>query len=73
MWGKKDTIPNATSSPPEVLAGTEIPGGEGRGRLYLTLHCHHLNDSVLVRWTGSDVSLFNVALIVRGKITRQCP
>ena len=32
---------------PEVLAGTEIPGGWGRGRLYLTLHCHHQNDFVL--------------------------
>ena len=27
----------------EVLAGTEIPGGGGRERLYLTLHCHHQN------------------------------
>ena len=26
------------------MAGTEIPGG-GRGRLYLTLHCHHQIDS----------------------------
>ena len=25
----------------EVLAGTEIPGGGGRGRLCLTLHCPH--------------------------------
>ena len=24
------------------MAGTEIPGGWGRGRLYLTLHCHHV-------------------------------
>ena len=35
----------------ELLVGTEIPGGLGggvegeRGRLYLTLHCHHQNDS----------------------------
>ena len=28
----------------EVLAGTEVPGGGGRGRLYPTLHCHHQND-----------------------------
>ena len=27
----------------EVLAEAEIPGGEGRGRPYLTLHCHHQN------------------------------
>ena len=25
----------------EVLAGTEIPGGGGKGKLYLTLHCSH--------------------------------
>ena len=28
-----------------VLARTQIPGGAGRGRLYLSLHCHHQNDS----------------------------
>ena len=28
----------------EVLAGTEVPGGKKRVRLYLTLHCHHQND-----------------------------
>ena len=27
--------------------GTEIPGGEGRGRLYLALHCVHQNDNLL--------------------------
>ena len=31
-WGKRETLPNATLSP---------PGGGERGRLYLTLHCHH--------------------------------
>ena len=37
----------------EVLAGTEIPGGGGgRGRLYLSLHCHHQNDSCIKM--GSD-------------------
>ena len=29
------------------MAGTEIPGGGGRGRLYPTLHCHHQNDSCI--------------------------
>ena len=33
----------------EVVAGTEIPGGGGRGRLYLMLHCHHHNDPAF-RW-----------------------
>ena len=29
----------------EVLVGTEMPGADGgRGRLYLTVHCHHQND-----------------------------
>ena len=29
------------------MAGSEIPGGGGRGRLYPTLHCHHHNDSCI--------------------------
>ena len=33
---------------------------------YLSLHCHHQNDSCIK--TGS-----NVLLIVRDKVTRQCP
>ena len=27
--------------------GTEIPAGGGRGRLYLTLHCHRQNDACI--------------------------
>ena len=47
-------------------------GGRGRGRLlYLSLHCHHQNDSCIKM--GSDESHFNVSLIVRDKVTRQCP
>ena len=38
----------------EVLAGTEISGGGGRGRLYLTLQCQHQNDSCIK--TDSDKS-----------------
>ena len=53
------------------MAGTEIPGGGGRGRLYLTLHCHHQNDSCIKM--GSDESQFNVSLIVTDKVTRLCP
>ena len=33
------------------LAGTEIPEGEKRGRLCLTLHCHHQNDDYTWRYT----------------------
>ena len=35
----------------KVLAGTAIPGG-GRGSKYLSLHCHHLDDSCIKM--GSD-------------------
>ena len=41
-------------------------GGWRRGR-----HCHHQNDSCIKM--GSNESHFNVSLIVRDKVTRQCP
>ena len=44
----------------------------GRGRLYTYfIHFHHQNDSCIKM--GSDESHFNVSLIVRDKVTRQCP
>ena len=47
-------------------------GGGWKGRLlYLSLHCHHQNDSCIKM--GSDESHFNVSLTVRDKVTRQCP
>ena len=55
----------------EVLAGSGIPGGGERERLYVSLHCHHHNDSCMKM--GSDESHFNVSLIVRDKVTRQYP
>ena len=39
--------------------------------IYLSLHCHHQNDSCIKM--GSDDSHFNVSLIVRDKVTRKCP
>ena len=46
-------------------------GGGGTGKLlYLSLHCHHQNDSCIKM--GSDGSHFNVSLIVKDKVTRQC-
>ena len=39
--------------------------------IYLSLHCHHRNDSCIKM--GSNESHFNVSLIVRDKVTRQCP
>ena len=35
------------------------------------VYCHHQNDSCIK--VGSDESHFNVSLIVRDKVTRQCP
>ena len=39
--------------------------------IYLLLHCHHQNDFCIKG--GSDESHFNVLIIVRDKVTRQCP
>ena len=49
--------------------GMEV--GEEDDYIYLSLHCHHQNDSCIKM--GSDKSHFNVSLIVRDKVTRQCP
>ena len=46
-------------------------GGGGREIIYLSLHCYHQNDSCIKM--GSDESHFKVSLIVRDKVTRQCP
>ena len=40
--------------------------------IYLSLHCHTRMTSALIK-VGSDESHFNVSLIVRDKVTRQCP
>ena len=45
--------------------------GEEEGYIYLSLHCHHQNDSCIKM--GRDVSHFNVSLTARDKVTRQCP
>ena len=39
--------------------------------LCLSLLCHHQNDSCIKM--GSNESHFNISLIVRNKVTRQCP
>ena len=44
-------------------------GGEG-DYIPIVIHCHHQND-IYVK-TGSDESQFNVSLIARDKVTRQC-
>ena len=58
----------------EVPAGTEIPGCDGRGIVYLTQHWHHQNDSGLKIKIGSDNSAKSQepfwCCIVRNRITR---
>ena len=48
-------------------------GEEGDSNIFLLVHCqcHHKNDSCIK--IGNDESHFNVSLIVRDKVTRQCP
>ena len=46
-------------------------GEEGDYNLYISLHCHHQNDSCIKM--SSDESRFNVSLIVRDIVARQCP
>ena len=47
-------------------------GEEGKREIiYILLHCHHQNDFCIK--VGSDKSHFNVSLIVRDKVTGQCP
>ena len=41
------------------------------GDTFLSLHCHPQNDSCIRM--GNDESHLNVSLIVRDKVTRQCP
>ena len=49
--------------------GVEVPGK--REIMYLSLHCHHQTDSCIKM--GSDETRFDVSLIVRVKVTGQCP
>ena len=48
-----------------------MEAGGKREIIYLSLHCHHRNDSCIKM--DSDESHFNVSLIVRDKVTRPCP
>ena len=40
--------------------------------MYLSLHCHHQNDSC-IKMGSDDSHHFNVSLNVRDTVTRQCP
>ena len=46
-------------------------GGGGRGSLYT--YGYTVTTRMICIKMGSDESHFNVSLIVRGKVTRQCP
>ena len=48
-----------------------MEGGGEREIRYLSLHCYHQNGFCIE--AGSDESHLNVSLIVRDKVTRQCP
>ena len=56
--------------------GEKGGGGKGVWRwgkreiIYLSLNCHHQNDSCIKM--GGDENHLNVSLIVRDKVTRQC-
>ena len=52
----------------EILERTDISGRGGRGRLYLSLHCHQQNDSCIKK--GSNEYHLNVSLVVRGEVTK---
>ena len=45
--------------------------GEREIVVYLSLLCHHQDDSCIKM--GSDESHFNVSLTVRDKVARECP
>ena len=45
--------------------------GEEGEYIYLSLRCHHQNDSCSKM--DSDESHFNVSVTVRDKVRRQCP
>ena len=41
--------------------------------IYLSVRCHHQNDSCIKMGSSKTKSHFNVSLIVRGEVARQCP
>ena len=48
--------------------GWGVGVGGWKYSIYLSLHCHHQNDSCIK--TGSDESHFNVSLFVKDKVIR---
>ena len=66
-WGKEKTVIINES----IHKAQNLVRGDFSKRVYLTLHCHHQEDCCIKM--GGDESRFNVSLIVRDKVTRQCP
>ena len=54
-----------------IRDGEKGAGGRGAEIVYISLHCHHQNDSCIKM--ESDESYFNVSLTVMDKITRKRP
>ena len=55
-----------------LIRDGQMEVGEEGFYIYLSLHCRRdQNDSCIK--IGSDESHFNVSLVVRDEITRQCP
>ena len=63
--------PRTSTSTLTHLLNYEVWRWGKREIIYLSLHCHHQNDSCIKM--GSNESHFNVSLIVRNKVIRRCP
>ena len=50
------------------MGGGELKAGEEGDYIYLSVHCHHQNNSCIKM--GSDESHFKVSPVVRDKVTR---
>ena len=75
LLGWQAEVPRRFDSASALLSlSSKVVVRDGRCLVTLTLislHCRHQSDSCIKM--GSDESHFNVSLIVRDKVTRQCP
>ena len=67
--GEKSLAAPGTRTRVNTVPGFSV--GRSNDFIYLSLHCHHLNDSCIKM--GSDDNHCNVSLTVTDKVTRQCP
>ena len=54
-----------------VEGGMEVGAEEDGDYMPIAIHYHHQNDSCIKM--GRDEGHFNILLIVKDKVTRQCP